>query len=62
MLRYDGYRLLCTERVCDIGWDTNEADPIYVEVDFDQVGGKPVSYLFSPTEMVAVVSLSLVPS
>lgn len=62
VLQYDGRRLFCSERVCDIGWSESENEPIHVDVHLQQLGGKPVIYLFSPIEMDALVNLSLVPS
>lgn len=62
VLQYHGRRLFCSERVCDIGWSESENEPIHVDAHLQQLGGKPVIYLFSPIEMDATLNLSLVPS
>ncbi|KAK7440958.1 hypothetical protein VKT23_016735 [Stygiomarasmius scandens] len=58
VLRYDGSRLSDTDTFVNLGVENDDV----IEWILDQIGGKPVIYLYAPKELRARVKLSLVPS
>lgn len=54
---YEGARVPSDERFIDIGME--DGDTVYLMGE--QIGGKPVIYLYSPVDVEASVQLSLIP-
>lgn len=59
---YHGARLYDDEKLSDIPWLSDSDEHRTIDATVEQVGGKPVIYLSSPTEVDATVDLSLVPA
>lgn len=59
----DGNRLTDLDLIGDtVAWNEDDDYQVVVDAHLVQSGGKPVIYLFSPTDIDATVNLSLVPS
>lgn len=58
----DGMKITHCELISEVAWNEEDDYRVTIDVLLSQCGGKPVIYLFSPTEMDATVNLSLVPS
>ncbi|KAJ7584126.1 hypothetical protein C8J56DRAFT_863527 [Mycena floridula] len=54
--RYDGCRISQNDTPGSLGMEDNDR----IDISLEQRGGKPVIYLFSPTEIDAVIRLSLI--